>query len=487
MKTFFKKVTLFSLATLTMTVGLGACKSNVQVPVTFVAATASVYNADVVIGDYSYKFKGTLDQKSNDFVLVGTVQARSSGTSSGGGPGGFPGGGFPGGGFPGGGGQSSQPGGGGPTVAVTGVSVSLDMTEAFINQQVKATATVTPDNASNKEVTWSVDNEEIATINTSGTITPKAAGTVVITAKSKSDSTIFGTASLLVKVEDLAAYDYEMKGTYTVDKGYGFILKLDDADKTVIHTDFNKTEGRHEFYYNVTIGEKSSLIKFQAKHAKFREQLAKDYEIWDVRNSEYIFHARATGNNNSLAYAYMYMHKDGNVVIDSPSGVNRVKTFGLTWEKDGDKIVLKSGDQRFETVASINPAHPGYKLVYNNVVYLLSTNPDVKWRKMTQSDFDGATTYEFTGSYTTLGPDGGSKTVNLNLGVDGNAYLYSGSWVASATGTWTEADEVITVTLGDKTYTSEKDADGNRFIIYQVEVRSWGGTSIVDVRLMQTK
>ena len=487
----FKKIAFLSIALATSIVGLGACRSTAKIPVVFVAATSSAYNTEVTIGDYAYKFKGVIDQKSNKFTLSGIVQGRSSGNSGGGqggpGGGGFPGGGGgPGGGGPGGGG----PGGGGeqqPEVAVESISLSLDMAQAFIGQSVKATATILPENATNKNVTWASSNEEIATVS-SGTITPKAEGKVTITATSQGDPTKSASAELTVVKEDLASHNWTLTGTYKLEKGYGYVLSLNDENKSVIHADFDKYEGRHEFYYNVNIEGKSSLVKFQAKDPTFYKTLAKDYAKWDERDSKYIFKATATGNNNSKATAYMYLHNDGSVVLNSPSGANRTVSYGPTWSEENGKIVLKDGENTYEAVASVNKDHPGYRLVYNNLAYFVSLNPEVKWSKLSLSDFDGETKYEFVGSYTTSGPDGGTKSVNLNLGVDGKANLYEGGFAPTATGTWSEADNTLTVSLeGRDPLVSAKDAEGKYGFVYQITVSSFFGTQTIDVVLTQSK
>ena len=208
---------VLALSTIGASVGIGlnVSKSEIDVPVTFVASDNSGYNTEVKIGNYNYKFKGSIDQKSNKFTLNGTVVGRASSSSSGGFPGGgFPGGGFPGGGFPGGGSSGGAPGGGETTkVAVESVSLTLDKTQAFIGETVKATASILPENATTKDVEWKSSDEKIATVS-SGTITPLAEGEVVITATSKDDKT--KSASATLKIEDYTPYEYTLNGLMMV-------------------------------------------------------------------------------------------------------------------------------------------------------------------------------------------------------------------------------------------------------------------------------
>lgn len=64
--------------------------------------------------------------------------------------------------------------------AVTGVSLDITATAATVGTDVTLTATVAPENALNKKVTWSVDDETIGTI-ADGVFTPLAAGNAVVT------------------------------------------------------------------------------------------------------------------------------------------------------------------------------------------------------------------------------------------------------------------------------------------------------------------
>ena len=69
-----------------------------------------------------------------------------------------------------------------PTVHPTGVS--LNQTSASVNEgkSFKLTATVSPVDADNTEVTWSTNNSSIATVDTNGNVTGVSSGQAVITA-----------------------------------------------------------------------------------------------------------------------------------------------------------------------------------------------------------------------------------------------------------------------------------------------------------------
>ena len=87
-----------------------------------------------------------------------------------------------------------------PEVPVT--SVSLPKTLSLIEGEFKAlTATVKPDNATNKAVVWSSDNESIAMVDQNGVVEAKAPGTAIITAKSAADTSKFDTCTVTVVKE----------------------------------------------------------------------------------------------------------------------------------------------------------------------------------------------------------------------------------------------------------------------------------------------
>ena len=68
-----------------------------------------------------------------------------------------------------------------PNVTITGVTVSPASSSLAVGGTVQLTATVSPTGA-NQSVTWSSSNTSIATVSTTGLVTPIAAGTVSVTA-----------------------------------------------------------------------------------------------------------------------------------------------------------------------------------------------------------------------------------------------------------------------------------------------------------------
>jgi len=87
------------------------------------------------------------------------------------------------------------------TAAVDGVTIPLTAT-VEVNLTVKLTPTVTPENATDKSVTWTSSDINIATVADDGTVTGKSPGTAAIKATSKSNSEKSATCTVTVVSND---------------------------------------------------------------------------------------------------------------------------------------------------------------------------------------------------------------------------------------------------------------------------------------------
>ena len=102
-------------------------------------------------------------------------------------------------------------------VKVTSVTLSGAPSTMTVGGTAALSATVAPDNATDKTVTWSSSNESIATVDASGNITAKAAGDVIITATANDGSG--KSASVTITVEDDSGVVYPANGTFSVADG----------------------------------------------------------------------------------------------------------------------------------------------------------------------------------------------------------------------------------------------------------------------------
>ncbi|MDO5330819.1 MAG: hypothetical protein Q4F15_05305 [Bacillota bacterium] len=284
---------------------------------------------------------------------------------------------------------------------------------------------------------------------------------------------------------DYSSYDFSFDGSWVLETGYGYILSFEDEAETTIHVDYNKTQGRHEFYYSVVTDEGSATTLFQARDSAFRSTLASDYATWDERDSTYIFTGEVTGNNNSVAHAYIYCHSDGSAVYNTANGSDRAVTLGLSWALNDGTFTLTEGTSVYTASNSINSEHPGWRLSYDEAAFYCSTSSSVSWSDMTNGDFDGTTLYQFTGSYTTSGPDGSTKAVELNLTDRSTAFLYTGSTL-TASGTYTYADSIFHIELSGFEAQDVSLVDGVYTYVYNYTYSSWGGSSTIEVALTYT-
>ena len=75
------------------------------------------------------------------------------------------------------------------TIAVTDIKINENVTNMEEGENKKLTTIITPDNATDKNITWKSSDESIATVSTTGEVTAKKYGTVDITATSTNGKT----------------------------------------------------------------------------------------------------------------------------------------------------------------------------------------------------------------------------------------------------------------------------------------------------------
>ena len=83
-------------------------------------------------------------------------------------------------------------------VLVTHISVT-GTASLYVGDTAKLTAKVEPTNATNPAVTWSSNNESVATVGTDGTVTAVSAGTAIIKATAQDGSGISGSLTVTVQ------------------------------------------------------------------------------------------------------------------------------------------------------------------------------------------------------------------------------------------------------------------------------------------------
>ena len=126
-------------------------------------------------------------------------------------------------------------------------SVTLDITSTILNigETLTLTATVKPDDATDKTVTWSSSNSSVATVDANGKVTAVAQGTAIVTAKA-GDKTATCTVIVMktdIPVESITLDKYYLELTEGETGTITATVKPDNAtDKTVTWSSSNPTK-----------------------------------------------------------------------------------------------------------------------------------------------------------------------------------------------------------------------------------------------------
>lgn len=126
-----------------------------------------------------------------------------------------------------------------PHVVVLATSITLSQTsiaDAKVGQQYVLTATVKPDNADNKSVTWSSSNTSVAIVDANGLVSILAEGSAVITAKTSDGTNLTATCAITVPHVVVLATSITLSQTSITDAKMGqqytltATVKPDNAD-----------------------------------------------------------------------------------------------------------------------------------------------------------------------------------------------------------------------------------------------------------------
>ena len=91
-------------------------------------------------------------------------------------------------------------------VAVTSVSLNKHETNIYFGAKERLTATVAPENATNKLLSWSSSNEDVAVVNATGLVAALGVGDATIRVASQADPTKYDECVVHVSVEDTTVH-----------------------------------------------------------------------------------------------------------------------------------------------------------------------------------------------------------------------------------------------------------------------------------------
>ncbi len=199
-----------------------------------------------------------------------------------------------------------------PSIPVTGVSITEGNQELETGQTVQLTAVVEPEDATNKNVSWSSIDEAVATVSATGLVTAVAEGTTSITVTTEDGN----------KTDSITVTVVEGSGGPTIDILYEGTVTLNPEET------FTVTVGSNQY----TIDENTPLGALQAA----AEAGSFTYVLSDKRWSyDRVLLLDDVGEyeRKSPGYWYAYVndvYKDG--YQNTPAGLNVIELV------DGDKV-----------------------------------------------------------------------------------------------------------------------------------------------------
>ena len=151
---------------------------------------------------------------------------------------------------------------------VTGVSITSTFTELVVGQSMTMTAEVTPANATNKNVTWSITSgSEYASINYAGTVTGIAAGDITVQVETE-DGEFTATKTITIKAGAVDPKTYNAYGkadgvyvlysiTYNADQTLTYVVQIDhnkmglvpqvNVKGNEVYKDLSLKDGKYQF------------------------------------------------------------------------------------------------------------------------------------------------------------------------------------------------------------------------------------------------
>ncbi|MBR5407561.1 MAG: Ig-like domain-containing protein [Lachnospiraceae bacterium] len=312
----------------------------------------------------------------------------------------------------------------GDAVKVKSVSLSKKNMSLEVGNSEALTATVLPDNATNKTLKWTSSNEKVATVDSYGRVTAVAAGTATIKAASTDESN--KSASCTVEVTDKKIHVSFDIGTAEINtpKAIGVVINKPYGYLPVLSS---RTGWKHLGWYTEKTGgtlvDKATIVTNALDHTLYAH-----WEAWDEESQK-------NGEMNS--------GKDGSSITTKK--IDLSGEFG-TVTGSAVKFVIK--DKAQKKLASVT----------NKGIF--SAKKSGKVTVTVQKKENGIETEQDV-TYDVVVPKGSSlsygalyytgQTFDLNTLIKDNGLLHPNSWTTTAKSTIATVDSKTGIlTVGDK-------------------------------------
>ena len=194
------------------------------------------------------------------------------------------------------------------TIAVTGVTLNKTELTLEVDGSETLTATVAPDDATNKEVTWSSDKPEIVTVDATGKVTGVAIGEATITVTTE-DGGKTATCKVAVKVPDI-------EGVYWFEEGMA-----DELVELVPTVELFHKGQFYEYYYAKTdeavayLKKETGIITIEKGDLVLREDYPLPYTI--TKNEDGTSGTiKLAGGSATIEYSELSLHRVVMAVVE---------------------------------------------------------------------------------------------------------------------------------------------------------------------------
>ena len=264
------------------------------------------------------------------------------------------------------------------------------------NSSVQMVATVLPSEISNKEVTWSVNDSTIATIDENVVLTTKKVnGTVTVTATSKEDASISGSIDIKVVLptvasEEIIVEDGYMDNTKNPDITWGgnWSVWAGEADRHHGGTKTEATTGSTVTYTFTGTG----IEVYSQKHSNFSSF---DISIDGENKGNFSLAGSGTGDDQQLVAAFKELENGEHTIVmtavdrggKTQVNLDYFKVFKAITSNVVDKSELQTEIESHSNKAEANytaETWNQFKAAYDNAVAVMN-NDDATVENVTSS------------------------------------------------------------------------------------------------------